>query len=144
MAGKLRIGRGTGGIVTDPPSIIISAEYIMTTATDNIVDDPTVNIWLDKVRKLSADHTAKHFPNLDAPTIRAEWGRVYVKIVRDSSAFAFIAINDGQTKQMGSYKKGDIFRSATWRAPAKHARGNLFDDHGGMEHIGPYGPAYLR
>lgn len=28
---------------------------------------------------------------------------------------------------------GDIFRPATYRAPAKHARGNLFSEMGGRE-----------
>jgi hypothetical protein len=34
---------------------------------------------------------------------------------------------------------GDILRPATWNAPAKHARGNLFDNFGGMK--SSYGPA---
>ena len=38
---------------------------------------------------------------------------------------------------------GDVYKPATWRAPAKHARGNLYDEFGGMKFIGPHGPAYM-
>ncbi len=38
---------------------------------------------------------------------------------------------------------GDVLKPATWRAPAKHARGNLYDEFGGMKFIGPHGPAYM-
>lgn len=41
---------------------------------------------------------------------------------------------------------GNVMKTATWRAPAKHPRGNLFD---GIEDtkaygVGMYGAAYLR
>jgi len=57
----------------------------------------------------------------------------YLRVVRDRSAWAFV---DKTT--------GDILKPASWAAPAKHARGNIFDQAGGMAHIGPYGPNYLR
>ncbi len=39
---------------------------------------------------------------------------------------------------------GDILKPATWKAPAKHARGNLFDAHNGLATVNHYGPGYLR
>jgi len=39
---------------------------------------------------------------------------------------------------------GDVLKPAGWSKPAKHARGNIFDDRKGLGAIGPYGPAYLR
>ena len=50
-----------------------------------------------------------------------------------SSAWAFVDI-----------KTGDVLKPASWKAPAKHARGNIFDKSNGLGSIGPYGPAYLR
>jgi hypothetical protein len=50
-----------------------------------------------------------------------------------SRAFAFIDVTNG-----------DILKPATWRAPAKHARGNVFDDDYGMSHMTPHGPEYLK
>lgn len=47
------------------------------------------------------------------------------------SVFAFIAAKDVSTKSLGDVKQGDILKPATWKAPAKHARGNLFDAFNG-------------
>jgi hypothetical protein len=37
-----------------------------------------------------------------------------------------------------------VLKPAGWKTPAKHARGNIFDDRNGLKHMGMYGPAYLR
>jgi hypothetical protein len=37
-------------------------------------------------------------------------------------------------------KKGDLMKPASWRAPAKHSRGNIFDGTAKWSH---YGPTYL-
>jgi hypothetical protein len=39
---------------------------------------------------------------------------------------------------------GDVLKSASWTTPAKHARGNIFDEHNGLRGMGPYGTSYLR
>jgi hypothetical protein len=39
---------------------------------------------------------------------------------------------------------GDVLKAASWKKPAKHARGNIFDEWNGLKSVGPYGPAYLR
>jgi hypothetical protein len=46
------------------------------------------------------------------------------------TAHAFVALEDGHSRTLGSWKKGDIFYSASWKQPAKHVRGNIFQDHG--------------
>jgi hypothetical protein len=38
---------------------------------------------------------------------------------------------------------GDILKPESFKKPAKHARGNIFDDSRGLSKVGPYGPAYL-
>lgn len=38
---------------------------------------------------------------------------------------------------------GDILKAATWRAPAKHARGNIFNENC-LKNISSYGAPYLR
>jgi hypothetical protein len=50
-------------------------------------------------------------------------GKVYIKVyIKDSSVHSFIVKED--TKQ---FKKGDILKAASWKAPAKNfARGNVF------------------
>lgn len=39
---------------------------------------------------------------------------------------------------------GDVLKAAGWKAPAKHARGNIYAEDQGLQNMGPYGPAYLR
>lgn len=39
---------------------------------------------------------------------------------------------------------GDILKPASWKTPAKHARGNIFDGEWGINSVGVHGPAYLR
>jgi hypothetical protein len=44
-----------------------------------------------------------------------------------SSVYAFICLQDGHTKTLGTLKAGDIHKPAGFKAPAKHARGNVFE-----------------
>lgn len=61
-------------------------------------------------------------------------GKKYIRIVEnDGSAFAFI-----------DRTNGSVLKPASWKAPARHARGNIFDKTSGLGSIGMYGPAYLR
>ena len=57
-----------------------------------------------------------------AETLRFEEGKVYIKVVTNTSVHSFIVKED--TKQ---FRKGDILKAASWRSPAKNfARGNIF------------------
>jgi hypothetical protein len=60
------------------------------------------------------------------------------------SAYAFIALVDNDTKALGHVRRGDVMKSASWKVPAKHARGNIFDADNGLNCTGEYGIAYLR
>ncbi len=53
-------------------------------------------------------------------------GRKYTKIMKGTSVWGFIANSDGELKGI-PHKKGDVFKAASWRAPAKWARGNIYD-----------------
>ncbi len=67
--------------------------------------------------------------------IWASYGLVRGQIKEETgkSAWAFIDMENG-----------DVLKPAGCKKPAKHARGNLFDEHQGIEHISAYGPAYLK
>jgi hypothetical protein len=62
---------------------------------------------------------------------------------KDRSVYGFVALQDFETKGLGQVKFGDIHKAATWSAPAKHARGNVFNKES-WSCCGPYGMAYLR
>jgi hypothetical protein len=86
--------------------------------------------------------TTKNFPEaLDKWLVKASEvarselttnnGQKYVKIIQDGSAFCFI---DKAT--------GDVLKAASWSAPAKHARGNIYSEKGlGVDR---YGAHYIR
>ena len=52
-------------------------------------------------------------------------GRKFIKVVEGNRVWGFVAKVDGVHKGVPMLK-GDILKAATWRAPAKHSRGNIF------------------
>jgi hypothetical protein len=104
----------------------------------NQTDETFIN-WLNACNTLLTEYMARLYPNNPKEHLEAIQGSRYIKIVRKSidstgrSAWAFI-----------DRTNGDVLKPAGWASPAKHARGNLFDEHKGMAHISAYGPAYLR
>ena len=73
-------------------------------------------------------------PNLATPVYTVDpRGKKYARIVKDGeSVWGFVEI-----------ATGDIFKAAGWKAPAKHARGNIETATYGKEYVWT-GPAYLR
>ena len=65
-------------------------------------------------------------------------GRKFIKVVEDNRVWGFIAKVDGTHKGVPMLK-GDILKAATWRAPAKHSRGSIFDSemHKSFSWTGP-------
>ena len=55
-------------------------------------------------------------------------GRKFDKIISDNSVWGFVAKKDGVLKGI-PYFTGDVFKAASWRAPAKHVRGTIFTDN---------------
>ena len=97
--------------------------------------------WVATLQKQMDDYYREKFPSLEREILVQDPGRKYVRIWkrRESedtsrgSAFAFIDTTNG-----------NILRPATYKAPAKHARGNLFDASKGLGQVGVYGPNYMR
>ena len=67
-------------------------------------------------------------------------GKKYDKVITGTSVWGFIAKSDGVHKGI-PYRRGDVFKAAGWRAPAKHVRGSIFDDSTSWFHW--TGPRYL-
>jgi hypothetical protein len=58
-------------------------------------------------------------------SIRIEEGKKFIKVIKDTSVHSFIVIADD-----GKFKRGDILKAASWRAPAKNfARGNILNNN---------------
>lgn len=85
------------------------------------------------VQKIYLDYMQHTFPALKPETFEWAEGPRYIKIWRTGSIHAFV---DTVT--------GDVLKPAGVHKPAKHARGNIFDEHNGLLHMTPNGPAYLK
>tara|TARA_R110001592_G_C12993746_1_gene735285 strand:- start:275 stop:655 length:381 start_codon:yes stop_codon:yes gene_type:complete len=72
--------------------------------------------------------------------LKLSHGRKYIKVMENNRVWGFIAVNDGVLKGI-PYKFGDVFKAASWNAPAKHVRGSIFLDR--TDWFQWTGPAYL-
>jgi hypothetical protein len=100
--------------------------------------DQKMTAFVDYCRKVYADHCFRNgYSNYDQCEFSYTVGKRYAKVIRSdphTSVFAFVDMDNG-----------DIFKAASWNAPAKHARGNI--NHADTEYDGcvmPYGIVYLR
>lgn len=97
----------------------------------------------------SVDHYQRMNFTLPPPKHRVKKSEKWAKVItldhngKDGSVFAFICLQDGETRTLGKLKKGDIHKPASWNAPAKHARGNLFHPKF-AESFTSFGPHYLK
>ena len=65
---------------------------------------------------------------IETVDITIKTGRKFIKIIRDNSVWGFVVIDDGM--HMGfPIVRGDVLKAAGWRAPARHTRGNIFDNN---------------
>ena len=67
-------------------------------------------------------------------------GRKFDKVIHDNSVWGFVAKTDGMLKGI-PYFVGDVFKAASWAAPAKHVRGSIFATEQNWFHW--TGPNYL-
>jgi hypothetical protein len=83
----------------------------------------------------------KNYTNLTPPDIIYKKGGRYYKVIRKEtfgsgqSVHSFIDAKEGP-------EFGNIYKAASWRAPAKGARGNVFSPSNGMEAIGHRGSVW--
>jgi hypothetical protein len=87
--------------------------------------------FVSEAQEMISTYYAEHYPNLTPETLKVDPGRKYIRIWKGSSAYCFIDSTNG-----------DVLKPATWRAPAKHARGNIFTGKA-TDAVGPHGARYL-
>ena len=72
----------------------------------------------------------------NACVLSFERGRRYWRVVStrygQRGAFGFLDVVTGA-----------VLKTASWKGPAKHSRGSLWDEHGGLSWVGPYGIASM-
>jgi hypothetical protein len=95
--------------------------------------ETALQTYFDGCKAIEAAYREKHYPNNQPREWRIDRLQKRVRIVSDNSAHSFI-----------DYETGDVLKAASWKVPAKHARGNIYAEDHGLKLMGPYGPAYLR
>jgi len=83
-------------------------------------------------------HTQMGFSESNKNRFDYSVGRRYVKV------FYHMGESQRSVHSFVDTKNGDVLKPAGWSKPAKHARGNIFDEKNGLGMMGPHGPAYLR
>lgn len=108
-------------------------------ALDYLKNNPIVTKFLDNVNLKRKEYYQNVLPNSQFNDLRVEIGNKFIRLWDGTSCWGFISRVDGDLKG-APIKKGDLLKPATWKAPAKHARGNIID---GTAKWGVYGPEYL-
>ncbi len=109
-------------------------------ALDYLKSNPIVAKFIEKLDTERKEYYEKaNMPNQYRPVV-VEVGNKFIRIWHGSSCWGFISRVDGDLKG-APIKKGDLLKAATWKAPAKHARGNIID---GTAQYGVYGPSYIK
>lgn len=94
-----------------------------------------LDAFVSKAQAMIDEYMEKHFALNTKKTLSVEPGRRYARIVvtdTQRSVYCFVDMLNG-----------DILKAESWRKPAKHARGNIFDADP-IQNMGPYGANYLR
>lgn len=102
--------------------------------------NPIVKAFVEDVNRNILACYKQNLPNLEPELLQVDVGNKYIRLWRGTSCWGFISRVDGDLKG-APIKKGDLLKPATWKAPAKHARGNIMD---GTATWGVYGPQYLK
>ena len=79
--------------------------------------------------------------NVDGFNISFRFGRKFIKVLEGTRVWGFVAMDDGIHKNH-IYNRGDTFKAASWNAPAKHVRGNVFYEN--TDWYEWTGPNYLK
>lgn len=105
------------------------AEEVINTAFD-FTD--TLKKFISLLQERENAHNVKYFSNLEPEQFSYTVGKKYVRVIRGTSAYCFVDVNTG-----------DIYKAASYKAPAKHARGNIYNDNP-LDGTGVYGADYLK
>lgn len=114
-----------------------------------------IDAFVKHCDEIMVKHWKDHgFTFAPPPTHRAEYKGKWCLIVRRDNTFvgamsggsatAFVALEDFSNKELGAVRTGEIYKPASYKKPAKHARGTVWrEDFGNC--VGPSGHVnYLR
>ena len=93
----------------------------------------TIETWTKHIEaNIQAVYAERKYVN--APSLSVKTGRKYSKIALSTGGIYCFVENDS----------GDIYKASSWKAPAKHVRGNINDPNGSWNKgVYLYGATYL-
>ena len=99
---------------------------------------------IEKMRITLEKHTAEHYVNMKYDigvfNIDVSYGKKYAKIIKCKPN----TFNPESVHSFVNLENGDILKAASWKAPAKGVRGNVFDENEGcVTAWDVYGARYL-
>ena len=101
-------------------------------ATPQTFDAALAN-FVALVNEMRAAYYAEHYSNIECKPVTIDpRGRKYVRLVENGSVYCFVRKSDGA-----------ILKAATWKAPAKHARGSIYGENP-LDGVNVYGANYMR
>ncbi len=111
------------------PKIIVPADFA-----------DTLNKFVAAAQGVINAHFAQNLKNLVPDTLSIQEGSRYVRIVSTKGG----SPNSQSVYCFVDKTNGDILKAATWRAPAKHARGSIHAADHGVSAVNSYGANYLK
>lgn len=110
---------------------------------DSPTFDTNLNLFLDGIRAKIDAYWQQNGYTHTKPVIETMEGNRYIRIVSATKNV------DGSYLSRSCWgfvdkTNGDVLKAAGWKAPAKHARGNIFALDFALASCDLHGPAYLR
>lgn len=88
--------------------------------------------------KVNENHERKKLPPLLRVELAYTVGPKYIRVIAKEGnrigGYAFCFVDK---------TNGDVLKPASYKGPAKHARGNIFNEDNGLGGVTAYGAAYL-
>lgn len=97
--------------------------------------DKAFDGFMENVEKVFDEYwTSMGFTRILKPTFEIAEGRRYIKVVRvDNQRSVHLFVDK---------TNGNILKAASWKSPAKGARGNIFNEDNGFGALTPHGAKY--
>ena len=119
--------------------------------SDMVQLNERIELFVAQVNKMLdsafADFRTKTF--IEVEYTSDKWAKLFQgtivdgKTKKQESVYGFICLKDFETKTLGVLKAGDIHKPASYKSPARHARGNVFRDDC-LKCASSYGLCYMK
>ncbi len=114
--------------------------------TKNITEQ--IETFRVALENMLLEYRNARFPTLPAPTVEISTGKRFARIIKKDGGHWGCRSTARTHSRVFAYgfidlSNGDLLKAASWKAPAMHARGNIFNQDI-LSGCGPYGMAYLK